>query len=234
MRPVANERRRPIAPGARAGSETDEVLRGDAPHLLLPVAPTERDVDVLADGHLRALPGDLAVGAKAHHHRRLSAAAADRAHLPQFVGERQQRAAAGKQVALEIRPQAVAHDRNVEPVGDACELPNLLFLEELRFVDEHAMRRGMAVVLAYALEQVVAGAEHLGIRFQPDARRDVSRRIVLAIVAGDEQHGRHAALSVIVRGLQQHRRLAGIHRGVVEVKLGHSSIKRNAPPNGRR
>ena len=47
---------------------------------------------------------------------------------------------AGKQLALEIGAQAEAHDRDVQPVGDAGELPDLVGREELRLVDEDAMR----------------------------------------------------------------------------------------------
>ena len=51
--------------------------------------------------------------------------------------------------------------------------------------------------------------------------------------AGDEQHRRHAALAVIVGGLQQHRRLAGIHRRVVEIELGHAPFMPDVGLAGR-
>src|SRR6185312_14159078 len=124
--------------------EADEVVRRGAAHLLFPVAAAQRYVNILADRHLLALPGHLAVGAKAHHHRRLVAAAADGAHLAQFVRQRQQSARAGKQIALEIGPEAVAHDRDVQPVGDAGKLPYLVVVEELRLVDEDAVYRRAA------------------------------------------------------------------------------------------
>ena len=121
--------------------EADEIVGRGAAHFFFPVAAAERDIDVLADRHLFALSRHLAVGAEPHHHRRLAAAAADGAHFAQIVGDGQQRARAGKQLALEIGAQAVAHDRDVQPVGDAGELPDLLLLEELRLVDEDAMHR---------------------------------------------------------------------------------------------
>ena len=116
--------------------------------------------------------------------------------------------------------QPVAHHRNAEPVGDAGELPDLLFIEELRLVDEHAVDLGVLVVLGDACKEIVAVAEHLGLGLEPDARGDVALA-GLAVVAGDEQHRRHAALAVIVGRLQKHRRLAGIHGRVVEIELGH-------------
>ena len=78
-----------------------------------------------------------------------------------------------------------------------AKLPDLLLLEELRLVDEDAMHRRMVMMLGDAGEQIVAVAEHLGLGLQPDARRD-QPGVALAVVAGDEQHRRHAALAVIV------------------------------------
>ena len=126
-----------------------------------------------------------------------------------------------EEIALEIGAQPVAHHRNGEPVGHPRQLPHLLVGQELRLVDEHAMRRLGLVMLGDALIQVVAVAEHLGVGFQPDARRDVTEIALLAVVAGDEQQRVHAAFAVIERRLQQHRRLAGIHGRVVEIELGH-------------
>ncbi len=106
-----------------------------------------------------------------------------------FVGNGQQRARAGEQLALEIGAQAVAHDRDVEPVGDAGELPDLLVVEELRLVDEDAMHGRVLVMLGDAGEEIVAVAEDLGLRLQADARGD-QPDVALAVVAGDEQHRR--------------------------------------------
>ncbi|WP_031251988.1 hypothetical protein [Mesorhizobium sp. LNHC209A00] len=90
----------------------------------------------------------------------------------------------------------------------------------------------MRVVIGDAGEQIVTVAEHVGFRLQADARRDQAG-IALAVMAGDEQHRAHAALAIIVRRLQQHGRLAGIHRRVVEVKLGHAALlSRLATPRG--
>ena len=107
-----------------------------------------------------------------------------------------------------------------QPVSDAGELPDLLFIEELRLVDEDAVDLGVFVVLGDARKEVVALAEHLGLGLKPDARGDVALA-GLAVVAGHEQHRRHAALAIIVGRLQKHGRLAGIHGRVVEVELGH-------------
>ena len=63
---------------------------------------------------------------------------ADGADLAHIVGNGEQRHRAGKQLALEIGAQSVAHDRNVDPVGDARQLPDLILAKKLRFVDEDA------------------------------------------------------------------------------------------------
>jgi hypothetical protein len=60
------------------------------------------------------------------------------------------RARAGEQVALEVGAQAVAHHRDAKPVGNARQLPDLLFLQELRLVDEDAVHIGVLVVLGDA------------------------------------------------------------------------------------
>ena len=130
---------------------------------------------------------------------------------------------AGEQIALEIRAQAVAHHGNAEPVGDAGQLPGLFLLEELRLVDEHAMNRGVLVMLGDAGIEIVAVAEHLGARFKPDSRGNVAA-VALAVVSGHEQHRVHAAFAIVVRRLQQHRRLAGVHGRVVEIELGHGLL----------
>ena len=90
------------------------------------------------------------------------------------------------------------------------------------------MDLGVLVVLGDAGEQVVAVAEHLGLGLQPDARGDVAL-VGLAVVAGDEQHRRHAALAIVVGRLQKHGRLAGIHGRVVEVELGHATPLKPQP-----
>src|SRR5437016_3650034 len=96
---------------ASVADKADEVVGHRPAHFLFPMPAAERDIDVLADRHLLALLRHLAVGTEAHDHRRLTATTADGAHLAQIVGDGKQRARTGKQLALEIGAQAVAHDR---------------------------------------------------------------------------------------------------------------------------
>jgi len=81
----------------------------------------------------------------------------------------------------------------------------------------------MFVMLGNAGIEIVAVAERLGFGLQADARRD-QPLVALAIMACDEQHRRHVALAIVVGRLQEHRRLAGIHRCVVEVELCHGAL----------
>ena len=64
---------------------------------------------------------------------------ADGADLAQFVGDGEEFGGAGEKLAPEIGSQAIAHDRDVEPVGDAGQLPDLVPGQELRLVDEDAI-----------------------------------------------------------------------------------------------
>ena len=64
---------------------------------------------------------------------------ADGANLAQVVGDGEELGGAGEEFAAEVRAQAVAQDREFEPVGDAGELPDLRLRQELRLVDEDAV-----------------------------------------------------------------------------------------------
>ena len=86
------------------------------------------------------------------------------------VGDGEQRLGAGEQLALEIDAQAKGHHRDAEPVGDAGELPDLVVGEELRFVDEDAIDLAGEGLLADAVEQIVGGAEQIGLGGDADAR----------------------------------------------------------------
>src|SRR5690606_1794664 len=179
-----------------AFGEADQIFGSGTSHFILPVAAAQRDVNVLADCHLFALADYLPVRSEPDHHGRLAAAATDGAHLAQLIRYGKQGARTGKQVALEVGTQAVAHDRNVQPVGDACELPDLLFLQELRLVHKDAMDGGVLMSLGDAGIKVVALSEYLGLGFQADARGD-QPVISAAVVASDEEQSVHPALTII-------------------------------------
>ena len=55
---------------------------------------------------------------------------------------------------------------------------------------------------------------------EPDPRGDRARREAIVDRRG-EQHRRHAALAIVEVGLQQGGRFPRVHRGVVEIELGH-------------
>jgi hypothetical protein len=92
--------------------------------------------------------------------------------------------------------------------------------QELGLIDEDAMHDRVRVVFGDAPVKIVAMPERLRPGRQADARADAA--LAGAIVeSGDELHRRHAAFAVIVGRLQKHGRLAGVHRGVVKIELGH-------------
>ena len=93
---------------------------------------------VPADHHLIAILQRASVGAFAHDHRGLLAAMADRADLAHLVGPGQQGGGTGEEVALEVHPQAVSHDRHAQVIDRAGQLPDLGLGQELRLVDEDA------------------------------------------------------------------------------------------------
>jgi len=51
----------------------------------------------------------------------------DRQSFAQFVRQRQQGLGSGKQLAAKIRAQTIGHDRNLQPIGDPGQLPDLVF-----------------------------------------------------------------------------------------------------------
>ena len=150
-----------------------------------------------------------------------SAAVADRLELDEIVGEGEQRAAAGKELALEISAQAVTKDRDFEHIGDIGELLDLGASEELGFVDQHAGDRINRVLMAHAVEQIIGGREHLGRGLEADAGAHPAETGA-GVDGGHEHQGAHATFLIIIARLQQNRRFAGIHRRVVKVELGHS------------
>ena len=86
----------------------------------------QRDIAVVAaDLGLRARGDRMALLIDTQVHRRLAAAFAHRLQFDQRVCERQQRRRTGKQLALEIRPQAIAEHRDAELVGDLAQLQHV-------------------------------------------------------------------------------------------------------------
>ncbi len=155
---------------------------------------------------------------------------ADGADLAQIVGDGQQLRRAGKEFAAEVGPQAVAQHGDVEVVGDTGELPDLALREELRLVDKDATDLLPTMLACNPGMEVVCLRIELRRCIDADARGDA------AIVGGcverrREQQRPHAALLVVVRGLQQDGGFSCIHRGVGEVELRHG--RSSCPTHGR-
>jgi hypothetical protein len=93
----------------------------------------------------------------------------------------------------------------------------------LSFVDENARAGGGIKARSYLCEQVFVFAERVGVSANPDPATDppVARPL---IELSNNQIGLHAPLNVVVRGLKQHSRFTGVHRGVIEIKLGHEPL----------
>jgi len=131
--------------------------------------------------------------------------------------------AARKKLALKIRAQTIGHDRHMQIICDARQLPDLLFGEELRFIDKHAgnftCQRATRLKVANRSSSTLKGNR---LRFKPDTRRNPATPG--AIIEGRNQDNRaHAALLIIVGCLQQHGRFSGIHCRVTEIEFGHGN-----------
>ncbi|KAG1080821.1 hypothetical protein G6F40_015728 [Rhizopus arrhizus] len=83
------------------------------------------------------------------------------------------------------------------------------------------------ILLDPALQVGIAVEGH-AIGAQADARSDHAGAGTIVQARGQDRHP-HAALAVVVRALQQGGGLAGVHRRIVEVELGHRRIVRRSP-----
>ncbi len=79
----------------------------------------------------------------------------------------------GKSRPWKVGAEAEAHHRDLEPVGDAGELPDLVGGEELGLVDEDAIEPCRpASGFAHAVEQIVVRAVRARLRLDAEARAD--------------------------------------------------------------
>ena len=77
--------------------------------------------------------------------------------------------------------------------------------------------------VAQFLKQVIAGGKCIGLRADPDTRRD--KAVAGAVIMARGQQIRvHPSFAVIVRSLKQDRRFACIHGGIMEIQLGHAGV----------
>ena len=192
----------------------------------------KRNIDVVANGDLIAFFLHIAIGAEADDHRRLASAPADRADLSQVVCNSQQHCGAWEKLALKVGPKAIAHHRNAKIISDARQLPDLFFFQELGFVHQYTCEPADGVALLYSVEQVLPRRKCVRLSVEPDPRSDLADTHAV-IKLGGQQHGSHATLDIVVRGLQKHGRLAGVHGRVVEVELGHAPLLARCAREGK-
>src|SRR5882724_723024 len=127
--------------------------------------------------HLLSFTFHAPVGFDADHHSGLAAAGANGLDFRQRIGPGQKDRAAGEELAQEVGPQAVAHDRNVRLVDNSSQLPHLLFVEELSFVNENTMWR-----IRYAeIPEIRIGAKVVGDGGDANARRDLAPLVSIEV-----------------------------------------------------
>lgn len=162
---------------------------------------------------------------------------ADGANFAQHIRNREQFGRTWKKSALKIRAQAETHHGNFQPVCYMRQLPHLFGIKELRLVDENTGDALLLVRCFDTCEQILTMRIQLALR--RDAETGGDHAALFRVMRRSKDQRVHAALAVIVRGLQQHCRLAGIHGGIGEIEFGHQAlcnrtsaaarIKRSAP-----
>ena len=142
----------------------------------------------------------------------------------------------------EVGADAVREHRDVVQHRDAEQVVDLLAREELRLVDEQARdvggrpRESDQFVVRVAHVRAVLGEEVARVVVRADQEVDGTRHAepardlvsALGVDRGLREQHVLAALLVVVRGLQQRRRLARVHRSVAEVEFGHPVSLRNS------
>ena len=101
-------------------------------------------------------------------------------------------------------------------------MPDLTARQKLGLIDKDTGAGAVLQPLFDPGEQIVGGTEGVGHRADADAAGD-PRFTRTGVEMGRQQISLHAAFDIIVRGLQKHGRFAGVHRGIIEVELGHGA-----------
>lgn len=146
---------------------------------------------------------------------------ADGFEFADFISEREEARTAFKQLAAKVCSQTETNDRDIKFVDRMRQMCNLRVGQELCFVQKYTGDIICLAALDYDVEQVRTGVEQKRILLQTDAGGDNARGATVVDSCGELQRV-HAALAVVEARLQKRCRFAGIHGGVVEVKLGHS------------
>jgi len=182
---------------------------------------TDRDIAVVAaDLHLLAIADSDSIWIDAQDKRGLAAAVADGFDFHHGIGPRQEISTPLEELPLEVGPQAIGQHRDSFKVAQIAELPHLLTRQKLGFIDQDAIDWLPRQLLLHDPLQIILRQKNVGLRLQSDSRPDDSLAEA-SIEVRDQNHRLHAPLLVVVAGLQEHRRLAGIHRRIVEVKFCH-------------
>ena len=126
-----------------------------------------------------------------------------RADFSHLVRPSKQSRRAGKKFAPKIDTQPITHYRNVKIIDRFCQLPDLLFLHEMGFVDKNTGHRPLFQPRLNLLIEVITGQKRIRIRTNPDTARNASFAAAL-IKGGEHKIGNHTALTVVMRRLQEH------------------------------
>ena len=184
---------------------------------------------VTSDLNLFAVADRFPMGIYSENHSRLASTMAYRFDLVERICPGHQMVTTLEEIALEVRAQAICQYRDIQVVADVAELPDLLLGQELGFIDKHTMHNLFTVLLLNTTEQIIGWRDGNGIRLQADSRADFPNPKSI-VDLGREDKCVHAPLSVVVTRLEQYRRLARIHGGIIKKELGqlgHSSVRLN-------
>jgi hypothetical protein len=142
------------------------------------------------------------------------------------MGDLEQSPRAWEGQGAEVGPDAVGQHRHARGQGDPQEVVHLGRGEELRLVDQEAgdVRAGpLAHLDSGALEDVdhvvARGEEDIGPPGHAEPGDDLV--VALGVEVGLREQDVLAPLLVVVGRLEQRRALAGVHRSVAEIELGH-------------
>ena len=179
------------------------------------MAAAEADIGGIAAHHNLLAFADNVPVLHARVERRLAAAPADGLDLLDGIRPAQQLAAAFKQLAAKIRPQAVANHGNLALIDDIHQLAHLRGIHKVTFIDDNAVN-ARQVNTAQLLD--IAALRH-----QPAAGAHNGRSVPIFDLRLEHEHPL-PALPVVI--LNHHRvgRLARAHRAVSEIELCHLSV----------
>lgn len=115
-----------------------------------------------ADNDLIPALGRSAVPVEPGDHGGALAARADCPDFAELVSPSQKSRAAREELAPEVHPEPVAHDRNLQIVGHTGKCPDLISLKELGFVNENASNVFELSPGRHLREEVFPGGERRG------------------------------------------------------------------------